>query len=56
MAVKKSSGSKKPARKKKVDLKDLSRSSKELSNGQAEAVKAGAGAVVSRRQHGLRVG
>jgi hypothetical protein len=43
MASKKTSGSKKPARKKKVDLKDLSSPSHELSEGQAKAVKGGKG-------------
>jgi hypothetical protein len=41
MAGKKTSGSKKPARKQKLDLKDLSRSSHELSEGQAKAVRGG---------------
>jgi hypothetical protein len=43
MAGKKTSGSKKPARKKKVPIKDLSSPSQELSEGQARAVKGGQG-------------
>jgi hypothetical protein len=39
MAGKKMSGSKNPARKKKVPIKDLSSPSQELSEGQAKAVK-----------------
>jgi hypothetical protein len=42
MASKKPSGSKQPARKKKVPIKDLSSPSRELSDGQARAVKGGA--------------
>jgi hypothetical protein len=41
MAGKKPSGSKKPARKKKAPLEDLSGSNHELSEGQAKAVKGG---------------
>jgi hypothetical protein len=41
MPGKKTSGSKKPARKKKVPLTDLSSPSQELSEGQARAVKGG---------------
>jgi hypothetical protein len=41
MADKKTSGSKKPARRKRVPLEDLSGSNHELSEGQAKAVKGG---------------
>ena len=41
MAGKKKSGSKQPARKRKVNLKDLSSPGQELSEGQAKAVKGG---------------
>jgi hypothetical protein len=41
MADKQTSGSKKPARKQKVDLEELSRSCQELSEEQARAVKGG---------------
>jgi hypothetical protein len=41
MARKKRSGSNKPARKKKGDLKDLSSPDQELTEGQAKAVKGG---------------
>jgi hypothetical protein len=43
MAGKKTSGSSNAARKKKVPIKDLSSPSQELSEGQARAVKGGAG-------------
>jgi hypothetical protein len=41
MADKQTSGSKKPVRKQKVDLEELSRSSQELSESEAKAVKGG---------------
>jgi type VI protein secretion system component Hcp len=41
MAGKKQSGSKKPARKKKGDLNDLSQSGQELSEEQARAIRGG---------------
>jgi hypothetical protein len=41
MAGQKPSGRKKPARKRKVDLQDLSRSSQELSNEQSNKIKGG---------------
>jgi hypothetical protein len=55
MAHKKTSGSKKPARKKKAPLEDLSGSNHELSDGQAKAVKGGVRKAGTTQQEFLKI-